>query len=779
MKRTIIFILCAAAMALSGHAYVTIDDIYYNIENGEASVTYGDNYYLALRYTGDIVIPPSVIVNGEPYAVTSIGEYAFSECSQLANVSLPNTIKSIDQFAFSNCAGLTDIAIPNSVTSIGKRAFAYCTGLISLVIPSNVTFIGEEAFSNCNGIIEVSLSPNSDLRIGSGAFWCSGIAYVKTTDITKWCLIDFENRYSNPCAFGRDLYIGSKKIVRLEIPEGVKKIRNYAFCGCGFESVVVPPTIVSIGDFAFTSCNNLVDISIPTSVKSIGRGAFTYCHSLKYIPFPQSVDAINAQTFEYCHGFSSISIPDHIKTIGAQAFGYCENITNITIPSSVTSIGDKAFYKCEKLDKVTWNAINCSDFSEGSQYLDGSERVEIMPFKGVTSVTSFSFGSQVERIPACLLYGFKSVPNVIIPNSVKEIGDSAFFNCTGLTEVKFSNSLLSISESAFQGCSRLSKVVVPNSVTSIGVAAFYDCKNLKSVTLSTSVTAIASRTFSGCSNLTDITIPNSVMAIGYHAFTNCSSLHSISLPNSVKEIGNYAFASCSSLSSIELGSAVQTIGDGAFVSTKLNHITIPPSVTAIGHKAFPSSLVSVEWNAVNCNFSQSITTGWFTSSGCKLSSLKFGTSVETIPSLIGQGQALLKEITFPASVKRIGPNPLKGCTGLQKITSHITEPMTVALGLTDEQLAQLPLYIPKGTTEAYLNALGWADFANLIELSGAGKSDINEDGSIDGNDVSIQLEMVLAGDVTDELKAVADINGDGSVDGNDVSIVLEMVLAGE
>ena len=115
-------LILSVFFAISASAYdVEVDGIYYDITGTTATVTSGDN-----KYSGDIVIPESITYNNSKYSVTSIGDWAFKECSGLTSVTIPNSVTSIGDYAFYDCCSLTSITIPNSVTSIGDGTFYDC-----------------------------------------------------------------------------------------------------------------------------------------------------------------------------------------------------------------------------------------------------------------------------------------------------------------------------------------------------------------------------------------------------------------------------------------------------------------------------------------------------------------------------------------------------------------------------------------------------------------------------------------------------------------------------
>ncbi len=135
---------------------------YMKTSSNECVVISGGNY------SGDIVIPEKVIINGKEYIVTSIGDKAFRYGHELTSVVIPYGVTSIGENAFRECIGLTSVSIPNSVTQIGEWAFCN-TGLLSVTIPNSVTNIGEGAFNFCSGLTSVII-PKSVTSIGNSAF---------------------------------------------------------------------------------------------------------------------------------------------------------------------------------------------------------------------------------------------------------------------------------------------------------------------------------------------------------------------------------------------------------------------------------------------------------------------------------------------------------------------------------------------------------------------------------------------------------------------------------
>ena len=222
----------------------------------------------------------------------TIGRYAFSACSSLSEIIMPQSMTSIGDYALSGCSSLASILIPKKVESIGSYAFSDCRGLTSVKIPDSVTSIKNGAFSGCAGLISIRLSDNISL------------------------------------------------------------IDNYTFSGCSsLKNVIIPNSVTWIGSFAFENCSRLKSISIPFSVTNIGNKAFSNCSNLRKVTTSDQFVSISKQPYYNQRNFidffgediEEVIILSGSKTIDGSPFRSCRNLKRIVIPDSVTYIDSAAF----------------------------------------------------------------------------------------------------------------------------------------------------------------------------------------------------------------------------------------------------------------------------------------------------------------------------------------------------------------------------------------------------------------------------------------------------
>ena len=215
--------------------------------------------------------------------VTSIGNFAFSECTSLTSMTIPDSVTCIGNCAFDSCTSLTSVTIPDSVTSIGVYAFCACTSLKSVTIPDSVTSIGDYAFSYCTSLTGIWVDEGNSHYFSDA----SGVLFNKDKTVLAQCPGAFSGSYA--------------------IPDGV----------------------TSINDAAFVNCESLTSVTIPDGVTNIGYEVFAGCTSLANMVLPNGVTRIGAEAFDWCTSMKSITIPDGVTSIGYDAFSNCKSLTNV------------------------------------------------------------------------------------------------------------------------------------------------------------------------------------------------------------------------------------------------------------------------------------------------------------------------------------------------------------------------------------------------------------------------------------------------------------------
>ena len=219
------------------------------------------NEYGGAKYLGNKVNPYVVLYDVTDTSVTSfeimaqtkiIYDSAFSGCSGLTSIVIPDSVTSIGDNAFRGCSGLTSITIPDSVTTIGDRAFDGCSGLTGITIPDSVTSIGIGAFRECSGLTSVTI-PDSVTSIGSSAFYgCSGLTSITIPFVGE--KMDGTGSTSFGYIFGYDVPESLKEV----IITGGESIADNAFEGCtSLTTITIPGTVTELGDDVFAGCPSL------------------------------------------------------------------------------------------------------------------------------------------------------------------------------------------------------------------------------------------------------------------------------------------------------------------------------------------------------------------------------------------------------------------------------------------------------------------------------------------------------------------------------------------
>ena len=710
-----------------------------------------------------------------PKYVKSIGQYAYSGCTNLTSISVDSDNSIFD--SRNNCNAIIETAsntlitgckttvIPNTVTSIGENAFENCSDLRSITIPKSVTSIRDYAFRGCNNLTSVCVRRNVPVDITADVFTnrANATLYVPYGSLAEYQVADYWKEFQEIVEMPAILSIEDFSISAGETKEMLIDLNNPDTEATLVQFDLRLPTGLSIAmengepivdiagrttwrkhslqandlggvtRFLLASNSNAVITGTSGAIFSImlmagsnfNGGAITLEEQLIVAP-----DASETYPDDYTYSIVAGSVPPANNIIFADAAVKALCVENWDTNGDGELSEDEAAAVTD-LNKVFSQNSTIESFEELS-YFKGLTSIRAGEFRGCSSLTSITIPENVatmsnlggspfegcsvlERIRVesnntifdsrnncnaiiktatnVLIAGCK---NTIIPNNVTAIGRNAFKGCSGLTTIIIPESVTTINYAAFEGCTDLESVIIPEGVTSIGNDAFYGCSSLLSVTIPVGVITINEAAFEECNNLTSVIVNiETPLPIGEYTFTNRANA-TLYVPIGCKaayeeadywkefkmivELAAIVFADANvkalcvqnwdtngdgELSTLEAG-AVTSLGDvfkGNTEITSFNELQYFTRLTTIGDWTFfgCSGLASV----VIPTTVTSIGSSAFWGSG--LTSIAIPNSVTTIADRVFVGCESLTSVTIPASVTSIGEFPFVACGSLESI----------------------------------------------------------------------------------------------------------------
>ena len=697
IKHLFIVLLLLCTTAATAHNF-EVDSIYYNVlsyTDKTVAVSYRgtSSSHYSNEYTGSIVIPESVTYDATTYSVTSIGSSAFSGCTGLTSIEIPNSVTSIGGSAFSGCTGLTSIEIPNSVTSIGKWAFSNCSGLTSITIPHSVTIIESDAFRGCTSLKELRIEDGED------ELYFGGITVMFADCPLENLYLGRNLSYDTSSPNGNSPFKNNETLTSVTIGNNVTSISNNAFYYCwGLTSIIIGNNVESIGYSAFYGCYNLTKVEIPDNVTIVGGYAFYGCFNITSVVIGNNVTKIGSYAFYNCKGLTSVEIPNSVTSIGNYAFAWCAKLTNITIGNSVTSIGEGAFSDCSKLTNIT---IPNSVTNIGISAFIHCDCLNAVYISDLSAWCLIDFADELANplyYANNLFLNGELVTNLVVPDSITEIKSYAFYGYGNLVNIEIPNNITRIGDDAFRYCYNLTAVHI-NDLSAWCNIDFIGNGYANPLGLAKNLYLKGKQVF-------DLVIPNDVTEIKYSAFRGCSSLISIKIPNSVTAIGDYAFAGCVGLTSIEIPNSIVSIGNSTFYSCEsLNEVHINDL----------SAWCNISFGIYNANplyYAENLYLN-----GEKVTDLVIPDGVTKIKKYVFYRCSGLVSVTIPRSVTSIESYAFGECENIASITSYIpTYKLFPINNNTYSNTDSCTLYVPYGAKETYASTAGWNEFTNIVEL---------------------------------------------------------------
>jgi len=432
--------------------------------------------------------------------------------------------------------------------------------------------------------------------------------------------------------------------------------------------VIIQEGVETIGSNTFNGASNLVKITLPASVTTIGGSAFQNCNKLEKATFasiealcgitfngsvsnplyyakhlwiageeserttlaiPGTVTAIPNYAFQNCSSLTSLTIQEGVQTIGISSFEECSGLQDVSIPGSVTEINTKAFNvgKNNVLEVARFVSLeNLCNITFADEYSNPLYNAQHLYIGGSNQETTEIILPATATIKPRIFAGASSITRVTIPNGVESIGDNAFLNCNKINTVSFS-SLDQLKEMEYgSGIANPLYYGATPIISNVAIGTLTFDQDIKD------------NAFTNAKWLTEITIGSGVTKIGKNAFKSCTNLTTIIFSgNDLTTIEDDAFNACSALRSITLPPSLTAIGTRAFRDTKLTSITIPTECTTLGTSIFE-----------NCT---AMTKATFSSTA----------NLPSLPNAIFKGCNNLRDITIPDAIETIGEGAFQGC----------------------------------------------------------------------------------------------------------------------
>lgn len=524
-----------------------------------------------------------------------INKCAFNDCVNIKELIIPSRIQEIGERAFNGCSGLAKLTIANRTAQIynatsypqnleiGDSAFYACSSLAEVTLPDYNSKIGDHAFANCSTINKISTLGTCAASISKNTF--SGLYDKVPLTVPDGSAMNYLAAEWWPQFFNINEESGARKISSHD--DGVFKYRLIS--GDENQAILVSPKSMT---------NTAVSVPRRVAVESMGdatfykvthirRNAFQNYTAMEKLVLPTSLVEVGDSSFYNCSSLKELAFKEGLENIGANAFASCKSLTGVSLPSTLKKIGQKAFEgdsilaKTEFPDIARWCDVEFSDSLSNPVYYSrnlhvggalmenlkipsGVKRIRDYAFTRCHSIKSLELPNTLESVKSYAFYDCRNIPSLTIPESVDTVGECAFKNCLILDILKIADSRKQIS-------------ILSNSFENAPLKELYIGRNFGEYWYS-------NRQFTG-GDTENIYIGNLVTTIPYCAFENVTTLKNVMIGSGVTRIGTGAFEGCS-LTEVVVPSSVEVIDNSAFSNNQLETLIIGEGIKSAGAKAF-------------------------------------------------------------------------------------------------------------------------------------------------------------------------------------------------
>lgn len=631
-----------------------------------------------------------------PVGIQTIGGYAFNGCDKLASITFEESSEhplSIETAAFKGCVALENITYPGQLSVLGGSAYQGCENLRSVVFNKNEQYqpalsIGDYTFAKCPLITELSF-PGRLTSIGSFTFAsCISLSNVSFEDSNTAVKLGYgasslENslKYDEKLPlFGNSnltsLYIGRNIDYETEGANGYSPFYNQQFLtdvrfsqagtvtyckdnllrlvnNC--ESLILPESLTSIGNWTFCGMRKLGRIVIPNAVTTIGKYAFAYDSALESAKLSTSCAWLQQGLFFQCRKLQAITIPRVVNKMDTEMFTNCTSLASVTFDDDKDLI--EMAYGSSDANNGLFRDCPVETLYLGRWLSYNTEVPSRSPFYSIAELKNLTLGKYLKVVDKYMFSYCTGLENVYVPDNITSINMWGFRGCSALKSVRFSENLSQIGDYGFSECASLDNVTFPANMTSTSDNSFSNCSSLRNLDLGKNLLVIGPSAFENDSILSGVNIPETVYGLGVGAFKSCVSLPYVKIPKGdLTTVSKESFKGCNGIEWISLSENITSLGENAFEGcTNIKYVkSYATSPVPTGLVNFPVEVVAngtlfVPANVIN-NYKRSAT--WR-----KWGSIKAMTEDVFLSSLIlNQSDAHLKASETLTLAVTVGPD---------------------------------------------------------------------------------------------------------------------------
>ncbi len=662
-----------------------------------------------------------------------IGDVLIKFNDDVSSVELED-IRIIADSAFMDKKNLRHITLNVGLQKIRNKAFYNCTSLVYIEIPETVDEIGDYAFAFCSSLFRIIMKSKSPPALSPTAFYTDAVYSISNEEYGFSIGIPYHGNDDYLTNYENKAIWEEYKSYFVHIDEShIAFSSKSSYLGYVANTIYEPPLPDSRADEVFGGWYFVNDsttqfttdpVVFPLQIEEGGLMLELYARwfneneGVSGIEYRSIKNGTEYAVSNYSGDLNFVVIPKEYKgkpvtTILKDAFINKDDIYNITLPTTITTIEEGAFDNTRWYNQFLGDFVYINDIL--IKYTGNARNVEIPPFIKIIVAGAFRenidintvrFPSEIEIIPAELMYKCSNLEQITLPENLIEIQEKAFMNCAKLNFGEFPYSVEKIASDALlntywfnnfiddivrvndilykykgEGQYKQTTLHIPNTIYKIGERAFEGNENLEHIYIADTITIIEESAFEGCIAIKEVVFAqySRIKIIETNAFAGCISLRNFNMgDNHIEEIGDYAFAECNRLESAELPATLIYLGEGAYSTSgiKSAHFANNSQLSQINKNTFANCVNLIAFSFGDNGFIENIASGAFYEC-TSLRSVIIPVSnrlLVTIQAEVFYGCRKLTNIVLPTSLMEIGDNAF---TNVPYVESSTEPLMTV------------------------------------------------------------------------------------------------------